>query len=128
MIIHELLFWGVFGLTVELCFTAIRDLIQKKEYSLTGHTSLLMFPVYSLGLTYGFDFIEWLIQRDVIRYLSYPLWIWAVELIIGIPAVYYGVRLWNYNYLPKGFHWRGIISFAHYPLWAGFGVMVELIK
>ena len=113
---------------VEICFTALRDLIQKKQLNLMGHTSLWMFPVYAFGLSYGFDFVIYLIESDFLRYFTYPFWIWAVELMIDIPALYFGLRLWDYNYLPQWLHWRGIISFAHYPLWMGFGVMVEMIK
>ena len=72
---------------VETCFTAPRGLIKKKDPSLIGHTSLWMFPVYALGLTYGFDFITYLIQTDAMRYASYPLWIWAVEIVVGFPAL-----------------------------------------
>ena len=123
-----LLFWGIFGMTVEVCFTAIRDLIKYKNFNLIGHSSLFMFPVYALGLSYGFDFISYAIETDIIRYLSYPLWIWLVEILIGIPALYAGIKIWDYNYLPKHLHWRGVISFAHYPLWVGFGISVEMIK
>lgn len=126
--VNELVFWGFFGLLVELCFTALRDLIMHKRFNLMGHTSLWMFPVYAFGLSYGFDFILWLIKDDIIRYLSYPLWIWGVELLVGIPTSRKGIVLWNYDYLPKCLHWRGIISFAHYPLWVTFGILVELIK
>ena len=128
VVVHELVFWGVVGLVVELCFTAIRDLIRSRQANLVGHTSLWMFPVYALGLSYGFDFVMYLVPDDTIRYLTYPLWIWAVELAIGIPAVKKGVRIWDYHYLPGFLHWRGIVSFAHYPLWVGFGFLVELIK
>ena len=113
---------------VEVSFTALRELIRKKQMNLMGHTSLWMFPVYALGLSYGFDFIKYLIEDDTTRYLTYPLWIWSVELAIGIPTTARGIRIWDYGYLPKWLHWRGIISFAHYPLWVGFGVLVELIK
>ena len=126
--INELFFWGMFGLFVETCFTAIKDLISKKQLNLMGHTSLWMFPVYSLGLSYGFDFIMWLIPNEILRSLSYPLWIWCVELLIGIPATRRGLWIWDYRYLPSRFHWRGVISFAHYPLWVGLGILVEMIK
>ena len=126
--IHELVFWGIFGLMVELCFTALRELVINKKVSLVGHTSLLMFPIYAIGLSYGFDLVIYLIPNDTVRYLTYPIWIWAVELAVGIPAVSRGIRIWDYRYLPKYLHWRGIVSFAHYPLWVGFGVLVELIK
>ena len=128
MDVNYIVFWGVFGLFVELCFTAIRDLIRERQINLMGHTSLWMFPVYAFGLSYGFDFIIYLVESDFLRYFSYPFWIWLVELAIGIPALYFRIRIWDYNYLPKWLHWRGIISFAHYPLWMGFGVMVEMIK
>ena len=128
MNIHDILFWGMFGLTVEIFFTAIRDLIIYKKFNLIGHTSLLMFPIYAFGLTYGFELITYLIKNDTLRYMSYPIWIWAIEIIVGIPAVWYGIKIWDYSYLPKKLHWRGIISFVHYPLWVGFGMIVEIIK
>jgi len=128
IVIADMLFWGVFGMLVEICFTAVRDLIRKRDLSMIGHTSLWMFPIYSVGLTYGFDFVGWLIEIAPIRYASYPLWIWAVEIIVGVPSLWLGVRLWDYHYLPDRLHWKGIISFAHYPLWMGFGILVEMIK
>lgn len=128
MIVSSLVFWGMFGLFVELCFTSMRDLVIKKQWSLVGHTSIWMFPIYALGLSYGFDFVIQLISNDMLRYLTYPLWIWGVELAVGIPTSKREIRLWDYRYLPRWLHWKGIISFAHYPLWIGFGIMVELIK
>ena len=104
---------------VEICFTALRGLLLKGNLNLMGHTSLWMFPVYAIGLSYGFDFIEYIIVSDTIRYLSYPFWIWSVELLVGLPFLKYGVRIWDYRYLPSTFHWKGIVSFAHYPLWGG---------
>jgi hypothetical protein len=87
-----------------------------------------MFPIYSLGLSYGFDFVMYLVEDDMTRYLTYPLWIWATELLVGIPTSNRGVKIWDYSYLPKWLHWRGIVSFIHYPLWVGLGIMVEMIK
>tara|TARA_B100000131_G_scaffold320616_1_gene369223 strand:+ start:5932 stop:6330 length:399 start_codon:yes stop_codon:yes gene_type:complete len=124
----QLLFWGMFGMIVEVFFTAIRDLVKDNNFNLIGHTSLFMFPVYAFGLSYGFDFIYYILEIDVVRYLSYPLWIWLVEIAIGIPALYAGIKIWDYNYLPERLHWKGIISFAHYPLWVGLGILVEMTK
>ena len=126
--VYELVFWGVFGLMVELCFTALLELVRNKQLSLIGHTSIWMFPIYAFGLSYGFDFIMYIIPDTTIRYLTYPLWVCAVELAVGIPTANRGVRLWDYRYLSNWLHWRGIISFAHYPLWIGLGALVELIK
>ena len=82
MFIPEILFWGMFGLSVEIAFTAIFDLITKRKISLMGHTSLWMFPIYAFGLSYGFDLVEIVIQNDIIRYLTYPIWVWIVEILI----------------------------------------------
>jgi len=128
MEIHYLIFWGVFGMLTEICFTAIRDLIAKREFNLMGHTSLWMFPIYAVGLSHGLDFVEYFITNPILRILSYPLWIWGIELLVGLPALRLGVRIWDYGYLPPHLQWRRIISFVHYPFWVGLGILVELIK
>ena len=124
----NILFWGMVGLTTEVVFTAARNLIVDKKVNLIGHTSLWMFPIYALGLTYGFDFIEHCITNDVVRYISYPLWIWGVELIVGYPASKVGIRAWDYGYLPARCHWNRIISYVHFPLWIIFGIIIEVLR
>ena len=93
-----------------------------------GHTSLWMLPIYSIGLTHGFDFIKLLIPYDIIRWISYPFWIWTVEIIFGSILLRLGLKAWDYKYLPDKLHWKGLISFAHFPIWIFFGVLVELLK
>ena len=127
MEINHLIFWGMFGLTLEVLFTALREFITKKNYNLMGHTSIWMFPIYAFGLTYGFVFIKEIIPYDIIRYCSYPFWIWGVEIIIGYPATKLGIRIWDYRYLSDNKHWRGIISYVHFPVWILFGILVELV-
>ena len=51
MEINHLLVWGMFGVTVEVFFTGLIGLIYKKNYTLMGHVSIWMFPIYALGLT-----------------------------------------------------------------------------
>ena len=117
----------MFGLCCEIIFTAIVNLVSKKSYNLIGHTSLWMFPIYSIGLTYGFSLVQYIIPNDLIRYLSYPLWIWLIEILVGYPASKVGIRIWDYRYLSDNKHWKGIISFIHFPVWIFFGFFVELI-
>ena len=128
MDINQFIFWGMFGLTVELFFTAITELITKKNLNLMGHSSIWMFPIYAFGLSYGFDLIKLIIPNEFLRYLSYPFWIWAVEIFIGYPAIKLGVRIWDYRYLPDNKHWQGIISYVHFPVWIFFGILVEMVK
>ena len=128
MNVPEILFWGMFGFSVEIAFTAIFDLITKKKLNLMGHTSLWMFPIYAFGLSYGFDLVEILIPNNIVRYLSYPIWVWLVEIIVGYPFLKLGIRIWDYSYLSKKKHWKGIISFVHFPAWIFLGILVEYIK
>ena len=128
MHISEVLFWGMFGICAEVAFTAIFDLITKKKITLMGYTSLWMFPIYAFGLSYGFDLAESLIQNNIVRYLSYPIWIWIVEILVGYPLLKFEIRLWDYSYLSNRKHWKGIISFVHFPIWIFLGILVEYIK
>jgi len=114
----------MFGMFIEICFTAL----GKRSFNLIGHTSVWMFPVYALGLTYGFDFIEFCIPHQGSRYLSYPFWIWFVEILFGGLVSRVGIKAWDYTYLPESLHWRGLISFAHFPAWVLFGVLVEIMR
>ena len=128
MHISEVLFWGMFGICVEVAFTAIFDLFTKKKIALMGQTSLWMFPIYAFGLSYGFDLVETLIPNDIVRYLSYPIWVWIVEVLVGYPFLKLGIRIWDYSYLSKQKQWKGIISFVHFPAWIFLGIVVEYIK
>ena len=125
--INHLLFWGMFGLTFEILFTAFENLYLKRKFNLMGHTSLWMFPIYSLGLSYGFDLVQYIISNDFIRYLSYPFWIWLVEILVGYPMIQIGIRIWDYRYLSDDMHWKGIVSYVHFPVWIVFGILVEFI-
>jgi hypothetical protein len=126
--VNEMIFWGSFGLLIEVLFTASRQYIFSKKRNLVGHTSLWMFPIYALGLTYGFDIVQWAIPNDYVRYFIYPFCIWLVELVVGNIALSRGVRIWDYRYLPQRLHYRGIISYIHYPVWVVLGLLVEMIK
>ena len=124
---HELIFWGSFGLLTEVFFTAIKNAIVEKKANLMGHTSLWMLPIYAYGLSYGLDFVKYYLPNDAVRYFTYPLWIWGVEMAVGLPATKLGVRIWDYGYLPDKWHWNRIISFAHFPLWILFGILAETV-
>ena len=125
--LNYILFWGMFGLCFEILFTSVVDLFLKRNFNLRGHTSLWMFPIYAFGLTYGFDLVQYLITNDFIRYLTYPFWIWLVEIIVGYPMSKIGIRIWDYRYLSANKHWEGIVSFVHLPVWIVFGILVELV-
>jgi len=121
---------GSLGVTLELLFNAVLSygLGRRKSFCLKGEVSVWMFPVYAFGLTYGFDLIEHVIPVSTLRWLSYPLWIWAIELLVGIPAKHTIGKLWDYSDIPWGLHWQGLISFFHAPFWVLFGIIFEMLR
>jgi hypothetical protein len=118
---------GMAGMMIEVTFTSLVKAWADRDYSMSGHVSLWMFPIYAFGLTYGFDFIHTVIENDVLRWLSYPLWIWSLELLVGLPASMIDLKIWDYSKRFK-YHWRGIICFTLAPLWVGYGMFIELVK
>ena len=58
-----------------------------------GHTSFWMFPIYAFGLSYGFDLAESIITNDIVRYLSYPIWVWVIEILVGYPLLQVGIKI-----------------------------------
>lgn len=124
---HRALLLGLVGMAIETAFTAVQDSWNKRDLSLLGSVSLWMFPIYAIGLSWGFDFVEWSIPTWWVRWLSYPLWVWGVELLVGLPAQWAGVEIWNYAHRFE-WHWRGIIAPGTAPVWIAFGVLVEWIR
>ena len=126
----NLLIFGSLGMTIEILFNGILSyaLGRRNSLCLKGEISVWMFPVYALGLTYGFDIVEQTITTTTLRWLSYPLWVWAIELLVGIPAMHTIGKLWDYSDIPYNLHWRGIISFFHAPFWVLFGIIFEILR
>ena len=128
MIISVFLYAAI-GVTIELTFNAIRMYVSKKEkdIALKGSVSIWMLPIYGLGLTYGFDMIynimNMLSQESYVRWLSYPIWIWIVEVLVGIPTKN---RLWDYSDIK--YNWNGVLSLKHYPAWVVFGIFIENLR
>ena len=71
---------------------------------------------------------ENLIQNNIVRDLSYPIWVWMIEILLGYPLLKLGIRIWDYSYLSNRKHWKGIISFVHFPICILLGILLEYIK
>jgi len=125
--LKEAIILGLVGMMIELTFTSIIESWKRRDLALMGRVSLWMFPVYALGLSYGFDFVMSVIPSDPYRWLSYPLWIWAVEILVGLPAQRAGIEIWNYGDHFQ-WHWRGLVCWSFAPIWIAFGIIVEMAK
>ena len=127
--IESIILYSMVGVSIEIVFNAIRYSLKYKpyNYALKGEVSIWMFFIYGFGLTYGFDLIHHIMSYvssdEVIRWLSYPLWIWAVEIMVGLPTKR---NLWNYSDIK--YNWKGVISIKHYPAWVAFGILIENLR
>tara|TARA_R110002020_G_scaffold50716_6_gene143169 strand:+ start:36602 stop:37003 length:402 start_codon:yes stop_codon:yes gene_type:complete len=122
----SVILYSIIGVSIELVFNAIRTALTKKGsgLSLKGSVSIWMLPIYGFGLTYGFDFIYYCASdHNVVRWLTYPLWVWLVELAVGLPTKN---KIWDYSDIK--YNWRGVISPLHYPAWACFGIIIENLR
>ena len=125
----EMLFLASAATTAEIIFNAARKKVINKEshWALKGTTSVWMFPIYMFGLTYGFDVIYQIMNifsdSSIVRWLSYPFWIWLVELTIGSIT---NNKLWDYSEIP--FNVKGTISLLHFPVWVVFGILIEQLR
>tara|TARA_R110000824_G_scaffold44653_2_gene129786 strand:- start:4577 stop:4996 length:420 start_codon:yes stop_codon:yes gene_type:complete len=127
--IGEMIFLSTCAITVEVIVNSVRKKLMKEtdDWALKGTVSAWMIPIYMLGLTYGFDTIyivmNNLSDHIIVRWLSYPFWIWSVEFVIG---TLFNNKLWDYSELP--FNIAGSVSLLHYPVWVVFGIMFEQIR
>ena len=128
-LLAEMIFLASSAIVVELCVNAVRTKLtgERTGWDLKGSVSIWMFPIYMIGLTYGFDAIYLVMKHiseyDAIRWISYPFWIWLVEYVIGTLTKN---KLWDYSPLP--YNIKGSVSLLHYPAWIIFGVMFEQLR
>jgi uncharacterized membrane protein len=127
--IISIFLYATIGATIELVFNAIRIYLSNndKDIALKGSVSIWMLPIYGFGLTYGFDIIYYIMNmvstQSLVRWLSYPLWVWFAEIAIGLPTKN---RLWDYSDIK--YNWKGVLSLKHYPAWVVFGVLIETLR
>ncbi len=120
--------FGMLGVTVEVCYTAIVDLLDTwgpgMELSLKGVSYIWMIPIYGSAaflFPLGFKVVrEW---PRLLRYLIYGVAILIVEFITGFALEQMTGRCpWEYQ---TGWHIAGYIRLDYLPLWMLFGATLE---
>jgi hypothetical protein len=119
------------GITVEIFFTAIVDLIQMigtedLNWRLKGQSYIWMFPIYGIAGIVFPPLIKYIGNFNVLLRLTiYATGILTVEFITGALLDFFtGQCPWEYN---TGMHIIGYIRLDYFPLWAGFGLLIEKI-
>jgi uncharacterized membrane protein len=126
-LLHRFLIWGALGLLGEVIYTAIYNLIRKKDLTLTGKTYLWMFPIYGLIAVLYEPAHDWLrswhwIIRAVIWSAGFTLieWIagWMLHHTIGTCP-------WDYQRAGAKMALGPYIRADYFPLWAAVGMLLE---
>ena len=124
------LFFGCFGITVEIFFTAISNLLNHTPlwgeplWSLTGKTYVWMFPIYTLIPIAGGFLIDLFRKYPLLlRLLLYTSIIFIVEFITGfLLDQFTGKCPWEYT---SGWHVMGYIRLDFAPAWMFFSFLIE---
>ena len=115
---------GLTGLFIEIFFTGMGALFAH-DYSMTGHSSIIMFPIYGSAA-----FIEPIWRRlcnkpIVLRGLIYTICIYAVEYTSGLLLRTLGICPWDYTGDPTNIN--GLIRLDFAPFWFVAGLIFERI-
>ena len=120
------------GITTEIFFTAIVDAINHVQagtgidWRLMGKSYIWMFPIYGLaGLLFPLLYDRIIKIPLVLRMCIYGIVILAIEFTTGaILDKLTGQCPWQYT---SGWQVMGYIRLDYFPLWAGFGLLIERI-
>lgn len=115
---------GLAGWCIEVLWTGLHSFLNG-EFTMTGKTSLLMFPVYGCAavirpLSSRFAQIPFLIRGCI-----YTVGIFTVEFISGSIFRFFHVCPWDYSNAPLNY--KGLIRLDYAPLWFSAGIFFEKI-
>lgn len=113
---------GITGWCMEIIFTSLGSLLSG-DFTLTGHTSLWMFPIYGIAA-----FIFPLYQKISffpiwLRSFVYAIIIFSVEFITGIILKRYHLCPWNYE--DATWNLAGVIRLDYFIFWCIAGLIFE---
>lgn len=127
-----ILFFACFGITVEIFFVALSNLLNQSPFcgeplwSLTGKTYIWMFPIYAcIPLFAGPLFRYFSVWPLLFRLFAYTLVILSVEFVSGFALEQLtGKCPWEYT---TGWHFMGYIRLDYIPAWMGFSFLIEYL-
>lgn len=110
---------------MEILWTGL-DSLRRRDYKLTGHSSLWMFPIYGCAAFIGP--LSRLLQKKhpLFRGNLYMLGIFLVEFSTGLLLKKKDWCPWDYSDSPLNIH--GVIRLDYAPLWLLAGLFFEHIQ
>lgn len=115
---------GAAGWCMEIMWTGFQA-VRRKEWKMTGNSSLWMFPIYGMAACIG------PVSRNLgkvpvfIRGSLYMTGIFAAEYSTGMVLKHYDMCPWDYSGSP--FNYKGVIRLDYAPLWFFTGLIFEKI-
>lgn len=125
-LIKNFFYCGIVGWCLEIIFTALGSM-RRKELTLTGTTSIWMFPIY--GLAAFLSPICKLVQKQhsFIRGLTYAILIFIAEFVTGSLLMRKELCPWNYQ--RSKWNINKVVRLDYLPCWIFAGLLFErLIK
>ncbi len=123
--------FGCLGVTVEVFFTALSELFDKRssiqtKTRLMGHSYIWMFPIYGGGVLLLSPLQSYLSAEHVLlRLCVYTFALFIIEYMMGyLLEKVTGRCPWKYQ---SGLHVHGFIRLDYAPLWMGFCWLIETI-
>ncbi len=120
--------YGAIGWCAEVLWTALTEKLfqRQKDWRLTGHTYLWMFPIYGLVAPL-YEPLHDALRRHPwpARGLVYVAGFWAVEYAAGwLLRRFTGKCPWDYSEL-RGSLAGGLIALEYAPVWFTFALLLE---
>ncbi len=115
---------GLLGLCIEIIFTGLSSAMQH-DYRLTGHSSILMFPIYGAAslIRPVFHFLKK--YNMMVRGVIYMICIFITEFVSGKFLKRRGICPWDYSHDPSNI--QGLIRLDFAPLWFFVGLLFEKV-
>ena len=109
---------------MEIIYTSFGAL-RKKDMTLTGNTSIWMFPIYGMASIIGELYPVLKKLPTLLRSGIYGIGILTVEYLSGSALKKKGFCPWDYS--DAKLNINGIIRLDYLPLWMGAGLIFEKI-
>lgn len=120
--IHNFIHCGILGWCLEITFTALHS-FRRREFTLTGHTSVWMFPIY--GMAAFLEPVYRLIKKRhfLVRGSVYALLIFFGEFISGSLLSRKELCPWDYSH--SKWNIKKIVRLDYLPCWVFAGLLFE---
>lgn len=119
--LRRFLFYGIFGLFLEILWTGLNSLVHG-DMTLQAHSSLIMFFIYGMVVFLEPVFNIFIRQTAFVRILTYSVFIFMTEYFSGIILSRFGVCPWHYA---TRFSINNVIRLDYIFIWMAAGYMYE---